>query len=194
MKNIDLAKYGLSTYLFFDFVKTMMIVFIPLAIISCVTVYFNAQEQGLGPNLVRTYIELTTFANQPTITNATKAKDTLFYLQVLEALSILIFLAGTVYYHLTVRKKIMKAANIFPNPSIYSLRIDKNMLSSTMSSEDFSKKFLNTDNIAMTGLNRDFFDLPKEIEKLYALDRRIKQMEIDLSPEPHIAKKGGCMK
>lgn len=84
--------------------------------------------------------------------------------------------------------KIRRSINVYPNPAIYSLQLKKHLLPAKLSSEEFSARFLNTDNIIQTAVGRDFQGLISELEKLCDLGRRIRQVECDLSTEPHVAK------
>lgn len=103
-------------------------------------------------------------------------------------------MALIIYYHRTLKKRISKVENTFPNISLYSLMVSKEFLKPNMKSEDLAMRFLNTDNIVQTALSRDFGNLHNDMDKMYYIDRKVKQMEIDLSGADHFAKSKGCMK
>lgn len=110
------------------------------------------------------------------------------YLQLIDLFSILIFMTGLIVYRFWMIKKIKNSLNIYPNPSIYSLRIKKSLIPAQMKNEEFSERFQNTDNIIQTALGRDFSELLHELDELCELGKKIRQMEIDLSPDDHVAK------
>lgn len=106
-------------------------------------------------------------------------------LQIVDLVFIVGGMAAMIVYWFLIRRKISKCCNVFPNPCIYSLAIDRDNLPMDIKSEEFSGRFLNNDNIIQTALTRDFKGLISELDKIYEADRKVKQMEIDLSPEAH---------
>lgn len=109
-------------------------------------------------------------------------------LQLIDLVCVLGFIAGLLLYRVLLPGKLRRARNVYPNPAIYSLQLKRHLLPSKLSSEDFAARFLNTDNIIQTAVGRDFDGLIAALEKLCDLGRQIRQMECDLSTEPHVAK------
>ena len=109
-------------------------------------------------------------------------------MQLIDLACLVAFISGLVLYRVMLPGKIRRSMNVYPNPAIYSLQLKKHLLPAKLSSEEFSARFLNTDNIIQTAVGRDFEGLISELEKLCDLGRRIRQVECDLSTEPHVAK------
>ena len=78
--------------------------------------------------------------------------------------------------------------------SIYSLKISARSVPKEFTAEGFVERFVNKDNVVEACVVRDFSAVTRKVERLFELDRRIKQMEINLSPEFNPGKRTGCCK
>lgn len=89
-------------------------------------------------------------------------------------------------YRFLVPRKTRDARFEWPRPESYSLTVKP--IPAGMSANDFQSRFLNQDQIIQTALVKDCGALFRAMEVLFDLDRRIKQMDINLLETPHVAR------
>lgn len=184
MPNLELGKYGIGVYLFFDFMKFLIIAFTAMSIISLPILYLNIKDMGLSGIESRVYIERTMIANVERFPlDPYKFKSFDFsnlrashkYYQILDLLNCIVFFALWAFYRFSFKKKVKKVMALHPAPNYFAVQL-YNLPEDTTWSE-LRDNFKSDNSIIQITIGRYYEGLIKLLDRIYEVDTQIRLID-----------------
>ena len=183
----EIAKYGVGIYFHFYVINYFSLVFGVLGLLAGGAGYICYKDQGFDASQIRLFVEQFTFGNIPALGDTGKTNFQIF--QYYDLGVIVLFMAALIFLRFWIPHQEKNLPRPYPRLEDYSLAIPSDYLPQSMSSAQFADLFLNKANIIKTALSRDFSPLLQALTSYSEAERETRQMQIDLSEGPHVAKK-----
>lgn len=185
----EYEKFAQGLWRYLDYSMMTLLLSSLVTVVAAGLVYINFKDSGLSSNQARTYIELTTVANQPSYAASSAAanlKDNHMIIQAFDLVAIALIIVAYCLYRYSIDFRARKPKYRYPRPENYTVKV-KN-LPSDISAKDFSARFINKDNVIQTAVVKNCGVLYRVSMKLFETDKKIKELAINLMEGDHVAK------